>query len=684
MRNIVLSAIACLLVATIAEARITVTTSHTGSVNQIVYDNNDNVLLTAGADGKVKVWRQTDGAVMHSFQVATVPVVLLAHRPGSTQFASVSTDGTSTFRLSVWDWQTEQLVFERELTEVPLFLGYSPGGTYLLFTKPQFSSVTVLSAANGRELPYLRRGFGIVSYAVVSGSEKRIMTYIPATGTITYYDISTGREIQSAQAPPGLEHLSLLPSKRYAAGVRGNTLYVVDVLQGETRATAAVGRVTSLSVDEDQGRIALGTSGDGGDEIHVYNYSNGSLFRLPYLDSRVTGSLSSLLVWNGTLFAGAKDGTLYKRADSDNALTEYAGATVSPVSGIAFGEDTLFLATPESVLGLTSDFFAPSNSAIPDITRLDERSLRNPLGQPARMASYLDQTIFLWNYTGRTNSVFLYNPTTHTFSRFPQTLTSPILSIRPYDGVVLMLQADGTLRAVNPSTFEADFTYTALGLETVVGTDTHGIIAGKNRANTFESSLIRINPETEETVRVPNDNFIVFDLAYDEREDTLYSLGLEKTDGGSRTTFDLHRGRDLESKRLILGVDGEDLNANIAVDSADDLVYTTLGSSGVYVWDGRQLRTLADINHIPHYVYSHNQLVFTLNMDGTLSVWSKETREHLMDVYVFRDGSWAAITASGQFYASSNEAERHLTYFPQRRVFQRSLNDLRLSLPMIN
>jgi hypothetical protein len=229
---------------------------------------------------------------------------------------------------------------------------------------------------------------------------------------------------------------------------------------------------------------------------------------------------------------------------------------------------------------------------------------------------------------------------------------TPLLEFRGFPGTLLALERSGRLKGIDPLSLDVVFEYPAAGIQTMVVNDAYGIVAGKNAAGIIDTSLIRIDPETGETVGVETDPFFVYDLQVGEGERELFSIGLERRAEATHTVVNRHSGRNLERTTTIMLYPGEDLGAGLYVDPENYDVYTTAGFEGVKMWDGRRIRQYDAAGSIPRSVRGYGDFIYSINRDSTISVWSKETGEHLVRLYVFRDGSWLARNEEGYYVLS--------------------------------
>ena len=234
------------------DAQVLVQTGHTDQVRDLTVDSRVRVVATAGADGTVKVWSET-GTLLNRLAVGPYPIAKVALQEDSDLLAVVEERGPQEYRVAVWNWRSSEELYSASESTPVTSMAFSPRGSYLVYAVSDIRSLRFLNAANGERLPLVDRGFGVVTFFVVARSESNIMTYAPSTGEIFYFDLESGRRIESLRALPQLDQMALLPSRRHVAAVFRDELLIVDIVDGEVEERTTVGEITALAVNPDRG-----------------------------------------------------------------------------------------------------------------------------------------------------------------------------------------------------------------------------------------------------------------------------------------------------------------------------------------------------------------------------------------------------------------------------------------------
>ncbi|WP_455382662.1 WD40 repeat domain-containing protein [Salinispira pacifica] len=656
---------------------------HTATVNRIVRDSRTGYLFTASDDGTVRIWDGNSGSLRQVIRVSHLPVVSLAVNPAGPEIAAVVSDGGLVFQLSVWNWNTGRRLYTHSLSEIPLFVQYSPKGSFLLYARAHWNSLVFLDSSNGDQLPYLPNGFGIVRFAIVSASERTVMTYSPSSGNLIYWDLQSGTQKAVVSTIPNLSHVTAI-SDVYVAGNVGTTLEVVNIVNGSVVSQRDLGDVQSISVDRSNDELAalytLATASPGTEQLSLFSVRDGALSTLYFANSDITGSVTAMLLANGDLLAARPGGTIDRFSQYVTGSMPFGPNVIVPVTDIAFSDDRFFATTASNVISVRSDFFS-GGTQLDKVSLLVEDAIQNPFGVQSGLLSLSNRRLFLYrqdNEVGDLRSINPYNlSVVDAFSQFD----SPILQLEDAGSDLLSLERNGRIRLLNSYSFATDFSFTSSGTQTAAYTTNYGVILGRSNSNVLDSALIRVSPQTGETVPVDSNDFLVFDLAFDHRTGSLYSLGLRHSSTGEATELTRYTGSDFSQSRVISRFDGEDLQASVAFNGESGRLFTTLGFDRVQMWDGSSMRALEATGHIPRKVTSWRGRVYAVNRDGSVSVWDSNSLRHLFDFYVLPDGSWTIITPDGYYLPSTTgNPEQHLSLVAAGNNRNLSLSDFQLKL----
>ncbi len=650
-----------------AQQRLVVETGHIGAVNALAYDKKDSLLFSGGSDGTVRAWDMSNRELVGTLQVGHLPVRMLAVNPLSHEIATFETDNINTFRITAWNWETGKRLFSHDLSETPLFMKYSPSGNFLVYGVTNWRSLNFLDSSTGETLPYFQGGIGIVSDVIISDSEKSIMTYSPS-GQIEYWTLDSGTLRQSYHTLPNLSAISFTPNNRYLIGAYNDNLVMIDLVGGQTVASTALPGIEDTSLDPSTNEVAVYSNGGNGPELSLYSLTNGFI-RMGSAFSAPQSPVNDLEFIDGVLIS-AENGSPLSAERPYFSPSGFGVNNLLQINDIAVNSDKMVLTSQNHILSLGSSILDMTDSTQAQSVSFSRTA--NPYGGPTGALALRDGRFVLWNLNGQNGSYRIYGSfgIGSAIGNFP----APFVDVRDAGSELLTLDSQGTVNLLNIDSGVSTFNYTAFGLQSVAYINPQKIIAGRSQSGALNTALLQINPVTEETVPIPDSSIVVFDMAYDSANQELYTLDIENSSSGTSTVLKAHQLSTLDRGEKLLSYSGEDHTSGLAVDSAANSVYSSLGFDGVkeIMPDNGNTTNLAPTDHIPRKLLVHGDWVISLNTDSTVTVWSRLTGQRVLDLYLFKNLSWAAVLRSGQFISSPG-AEQYLKVFNGMKPSSESL-----------
>lgn len=639
------------------QQRLVVETGHIGAVNALAYDKQDSLLFSGGSDGTVRAWNFSTHELVGVLQVGHLPVRMLAVNPARHEIATFETDNINTFKITAWNWETDKRLFTRDLSESPLFMKYSPSGNFLVYGVTDWRSLNFLDSSTGKALSYFQGGIGIVSNVIISESEKSIMTYSPS-GQIEYWNLENGTLKQTYRTLPNLTAISFTPNNRYLIGAYNDNLVMVDLVGGKTVASMPLPGIQDTSLDPSSNELAVYSDGDNGPTLSLFSLGGGfaelgSAFDAP------KAPITDMVFVDGMLVASDQDGALINQRPYFMPTT-FGANNLLQINDIAVDDNEMVLASPHHILSLGTNFFGIADAL--QASSVSFTTIPNPYDEPTGVMSLNDGRFVLWNTGGQSGSYRIYDGSGlgSAIGDFP----APFVDVRDAGNRLLTLDTQGTINLLDIATGVSTFSYTAFGLQSVAYVDPQKIIAGRSQTGALNTALLQINPVTGETVPIPDSSIVVFDLAYDSMNRELYTLDIENSSSGTSTVLKAHQLSTLDRGEPMLSYPGEDHSSGLAIDSSANSVFSSLGFSGVKEISAAtgESTNLEPSDHIPRKLLVHGDWVISLNTDSTVTVWNRTTGKRMLDLYLFKNLSWAAILSSGKFISSPG-AERYIKAF---------------------
>ncbi len=642
-----------LVASTLAFSQHPVSLSHFGRINDLFYDTERGLLFSAGEDGTVRIWNGEDEKLIEVVRISHKPVRQMAVHPSEPHVAVLVGDSLQPDTLEVWNWQRQQRLFSVASDKQLMHFAYSPKGTYLFYSQADYKSLTVLNPRTGRVLPYMGKGFGIVSYFTIAGNEGNIMTYQPS-GSITYWDIRTGRMVKQIRAPAGLEVIRISPNNRYIAAATDQYLMIVDILSGETIDSSRITGVVDLSFSPAGNEIAGVVQNGNSRELKKWYFGGKYLIELTIPYSSRYPQLNSVVHSDRDLYLATSGGDIAKiAAGGEESLL--AEDNRREISDLAFIDSALAIASPSDIMIVDSEFFLGSYERGTDV-EVREQRYPNPFACTLGI-TYLDsQRLLLWCMGEQEGGLSVLNTWYGGIQELPVEFGSPIRQVTVSSGGIVVVEESGRCRILAPDTFIPSFQYNAPGMNKLILTFGEALIGAKTNLSAFSGPLLQINRRTGETVPIQDPSLFVYDLFYhgSQRGAELYTLAVQEDSGRVRTVVKVHSGFAFERSRILKVFESEDLGATLAGDDSGN-VFTTLGYESVTVFRGAQAGVLPPSGQIPRKLYVHNEKLFSLNRDSSISVWDIPSRDFMLNIHLFQDGTWVARLPGGEQRFSREE-----------------------------
>lgn len=689
-RNRLTAVLTLLLAATglWAQSRVTVSAGHDGAVHDVVGRPGLPLAFSVGDDGALKVWDLEHDGLRFSWQVSHHPLTRVTVHPERTEVTVFVQEGVTTGRLVGLDWETGEELFSTPVDANPTYLAYSPQGTWLVYALPSFDSVFMLDARDGRRTSYLDDGFGIVSFVQMARSERNIMTYVPSRGELIYWQIRSGSELQTVSTRTRLDHLTLVDveTQRLLAAAGGDELVVVDNLTGETRATYPVAPIHGIAYDEQTDRILVLTEQLGRRTTLAFTYESGRLRRVFYTlqdasrDTRVVATAG--FESTRAFIAGDLDGEVAAFDDSTGRRTVLGHAVNTRIVDVAITPGRLHLAVTRDdgrteLLSLVSDLFDESNRRLSASFIRDSRA---SIEGAVELRFTADANrLLVWGTDKPGTLRELIPPDSLAQSVYVDERGVPVTRVRASEAGPLVVHRDGTIVQVGSPGEEERFRYTAVGAQDAIWDPELGLLAAKTRSGSFDSSLIAVDPLTGETIAASTDAFLTTRLALDARSSTLFAIGLHGSQASPSTRLTQLTGRGFPRSTVLDEVDFETTDGDLLWDARERALLSSMRLRSVERYRSGRREALEEVERLHTNLTVGANLVAARNMDGTVTVWTRDTGEHVVDLYAIGP-EWIAITREGRYLTSSGAAERYLTFLPAERTGL-DLEDFRISLP---
>ncbi len=619
---------------------VVINSGHTGAILAMEYDENTHMLFTGGEDGRVRAWDLASRRLVRSLRIGHDAVSMLAVHPALPQFAVVKTEGQKARFLSVWDWREGEELFSVPLEDEPLFLRYSAGASYIAVGLSRWDSLKIFSSADGSPFRFHPEGFGIVSHAEISRTEKTIMTYQPG-GRIAYWDMGTGNLIKEIKGAPQLSKPGITRDRSCLLGIAGKEVILVDLVSGAIRTRIPAAFAISADISAIGEEIAW-ISGAGGSGVSIMSLAGDS----SPVRSVFAPSASLLRYAGGELFVSGTGGEIHSIAEGEE-LRLLGKNELANVSGMAFGRHGLALADDSWIWFFKSDEAQGKPAARQPVM------VGNPLAAPSGLAFVDDGRLLVWSKSSDKGAYGILNTATGSFVPGFSGFTGPLLQAIVQDGRLLTLEKGGMVRIVDLATGALRFSVWSPGAVRICPVSPTRLVAGRSVSGMNEGSIMTIDTATGETVAVRGRSVYTYEFAFDESSRTLYSLGVDAEGGTNLLALS---GAEWGKEARIAGYAGEDLSASLALDTERGTLYSSLGFEGITVFEKSALSSLPSTIDTPRQIAVNAGLLAALNEDSSVSIKDLAASGRSFGIYAFDNGGWCIVFPGGTYAVSDSAA----------------------------
>ena len=636
-----------MLAAAVGASALSIDTGHQGEITALAHDPRLGVLASGSTDGTVRIWDIDVASQVKSLLVSHRIVRALDFHPRDPLLAVLEVSSPERTRITVWNWQTGRSLYTLTLDAVPLYMGFSTLGSYLVYTQARWESVSVHDARTGRRLPYLSQGFGIVSYVAFSRSERNLMTY-QSSGRITYWELRTGEKLKEVTTAPGLTSSAITEDFGAMVARSSSSVVVVDVATGRTLAEEPAAGIAGIKVSPDGSRI-LGLPIDDRSTPLQWVHRHGVLTRLE--SDWPAAGVSAAVVADDAVFTGGRSGTL-SRIPAFGPLREISRNKLKRIVDLATAGERVVLATADELLVFDLETRLYSSGSKNLVRSYQTSVIPAPSSRPISGVTLdEDGAIITWDQGGLLSISRGRWPAETPLAQARVRMARPAATA----GRFLTLDQDGTIRLLEG--WRPLITYPSPGTRDVCEVSPEILVAARTRVSSQEQPFLRINARTGETVPIPDSAIAGYALAADIPRERFFSLSVNRTDGSEVTRLRAHTGQGFEEASMAMSYDGEDAGASVVVDQRRGRAYTTLGYQTVRSWESGHVSTLEQGSGIPRKLALLDRVLVCVNLDGTVSAWDTRTGRLVLEFYLFGDGAWLAVfPQDGAFLSNGADA----------------------------
>ncbi len=562
--------------------------------------------FSGGEDGFVS--RHDGGTGDETWQISDLPIRIIAAHPSGDVIACYESDGFTTHRLSVWNWEKKTRVFAKRFRDSITSVSWSARGSWIMVGSTSLEGFTVIDGKSGEARRMFKTPQGLVYLSVTGASENSVMTYGPS-GKIRYTDASSGSERAVYDGPADITNAVVHANNRIISGFTGGSVVSIDATKGTVVDSYESGEPVFATMPADPVPVWIERTGPG------YSLRAGKAAS-PRFSPPNGSKITSATGLPGLFALGTDSGLVltFPRGDysaSQPVPAETRNEAIIPADDIVTTGDTLYILAGGTVYASNDPSVYPA---------------RVFGGIQADRMEIVGATFVFWSSISA--SPLIATSLSGDGRRELYVPGERITSLNHNDGVIAFVEGSSTAIVIRPESEGEPFRYSGAGLQDAVPLTRDSVIVSKSSTSRSPFPLLFINSDTGETVPLP------------VQGDLCYSLKLSNPERNELRGFVVKGGNPPSTELVTVRVDpvaiastrttvhatykDEDLRATLAVDSKS--ILTNLGKANLAVIDpssGRQ-RPLVRDYALPAKGAILDGFIVSLNYDGSLTWYEKQ------------------------------------------------------------
>lgn len=631
-KSLVLSAFAAIFALGAGAQSHFSTQSHQSQVNAVILSAFKNdyspSYFSAGDDGFIIKW--SDDNQGEHYQLSDVGIKLIACSPADNLIAVYESDGGSVNRVSVWDWKTLTRKYQKKFSDSVTSLSFSATGAYLIVGTATVDGVVFIRTSTGAYVNKIKVSTGIVNYTHTSKSEKTFVTYSP-TGSLSYYNLQNGTLKDRYSIMQGLTQTVMYNNDIFIAGVKDDSIYVVNAFKGNTVASIPARNPIILSTEADLDLYYLEYDGRNNYEIKMIESAGPASVSNPRNIKTLRGPRGEAAISVGVkdgqhAYFGGKNGAIYKSEIESSITTENLAEltenTYSKIYGAAAGESDFLFLTADSIYKTSYD------TGVAD-------KLIGTAGE-TQIKSYSGNQVILWS-KGTRNPVKLMDLGQKTSTTL-FTPKSNVQNINICGDYIVEIESNSIVNLFDMQKKTLKEVYAGTGIQDAVMTSDGMVYIAKSSATNPRVPILKVNPQTLETIPVNVTGNVCYALSTDGV--IIYGINLIAEADGSLNTYVFSYNTKTAQMTNILKFSNEDSEAFTYLNGNN--LFTNIGKNKVYCYN---LSTKKRFSYdrsasIPQSICQNQKRAVILNYDGSISWVGTTDSRILADWYLTKDNQW--------------------------------------------
>ena len=606
--------------------------AHSGMITNLeILKSNDPFdfsYFTAGNDGFIVKWSE-DNQGEH-YQISDVGIKLIAVSPNGNDIAIYASDGGSVNRVEVWDWKNLKRKFFKRYKDAITSLEFSSKGTYLIVGTATVDGAQFIRTQNWTIVDKIKANTSIVNYIQTSSTEKTCVFYSPV-GTLSYFNMQTGQLKEKLNIIRGLNQVVLYNNNIFLAGVKDDTIYVINAFKGNTVTAIPANNPIILSNTNDSNLYYLEYDGRNNYELKMIENMEGLTVSNPRIIKTLKGPRGNSAICcgykqNTNIVLGSLSGSIY-RIDAEPSTSI---VTMEESTNNIYSKIYDMTPAPSDFYFLTSNAIFKSSYDSGVVDKMAE------VHNHTNIISYDDENVILWSKSTN-NPIIMMNLATKTQNTLftpksiVQTLKLSSIGEKKY---LIAIESNSKVCLYDFTNNQLKEIYSGTGIQDAVLTDDGNLYIGKSASTNPKSPMICVNPETYETVPLAVTGNVCYALS--TQGSVIYGINLQE----DNNTYVFSYNTKTKKVTNILKFAEEDAEAFTYL--YNNNLFTNIGRNKVYCYNisTKQRFSYERTASIPLSISQNKNRVVILNDNGCISWFGDNSANLLADWYLTTDEQW--------------------------------------------
>jgi hypothetical protein len=606
--------------------------AHSGMITNLeILNSNDPFdfsYFTAGNDGFIVKWSE-DNQGEH-YQISDVGIKLIAVSPNGNDIAIYASDGGSVNRVEVWDWKNLKRKFFKRYKDAITSLEFSSKGTYLIVGTATVDGAQFIRTQNWTIVDKIKANTSIVNYIQTSSTEKTCVFYSPV-GTLSYFNMQTGQLKEKLNIIRGLNQVVLYNNNIFLAGVKDDTIYVINAFKGNTVTAIPANNPIILSNTNDSNLYYLEYDGRNNYELKMIENMEGLTVSNPRIIKTLKGPRGNSAICcgykqNTNIVLGSLSGSIY-RIDAEPSTSI---VTMEESTNNIYSKIHDMTPAPSDFYFLTSNAIFKSSYDSGVVDKMAE------VHNHTNIISYDDENVILWSKSTN-NPIIMMNLSTKTQNTLftpKSTLQTLKLSSIGEKKYLIAIESNSKVNLYDFTNNQVKEIYSGTGIQDAVLTDDGNLYIGKSASTNPKSPMICVNPETYETVPLAVTGNVCYALS--TQGSVIYGINLQE----DNNTYVFSYNTKTKKVTNILKFAEEDAEAFTYL--YNNNLFTNIGRNKVYCYNisTKQRFSYERTASIPLSISQNKNRVVILNDNGCISWFGDNSANLLADWYLTTDEQW--------------------------------------------